>query len=66
MYINELERGPELLTLDEAKRFLRIGRTTAYQLARTGRLPCIKVGGSYRITRDALAQYLTSGQLKRN
>lgn len=45
---------PEFLTVEEAARFLRIGRTTAYSLARayrsTGRgLPVVAVGRLLRV-----------------
>lgn len=48
---------PDLLTVEEAARVLRIGRTAAYQQANlwlgTGRegLPVMRVGGSLRVPR---------------
>ena len=57
----------ELLTIPEAARFLRIGRSAAYDLARrfeaTGGnegIPCIRVGGRLlRVPVDALRAMVT-------
>jgi excisionase family DNA binding protein len=48
---NEL---PELLRVEEAAVWLNIGRGLAYELARNGTLPAIKLGRLTRITRDGL------------
>ena len=62
-------RAPEaaLLTIPEAAKFLRIGRSAAYELARrfeaTGgaeRLPCVRIGDRLlRIPVDALRKMVT-------
>ena len=68
-----LTDGPariELLTIPEAARFLRIGRSAAYDLARrfeaTGGnegIPCIRVGGRLlRVPVDALRAMVTIGR----
>ncbi len=62
-----LDDCPELLTIAEAARFLRISRTTAYAEAkryeRTGEgLPVIRVGRSLRAPK-AMLQRLVAGEL---
>lgn len=59
---------PEVLTIEEAADVLRIGRNTAYTLARVWRetggrkgLPVIELGRSLRVPRAGL-QRLISGQ----
>ncbi|MET9873365.1 excisionase family DNA-binding protein [Actinacidiphila glaucinigra] len=47
-----------LLTVEEAARRLRIGRTTCYQLIRTGELESIPIGSLRRIPADAPAAYV--------
>jgi excisionase family DNA binding protein len=47
-----------LLTVEEAARRLRIGRTTCYQLIRTGELESIVVGSLRRVPADAPAAYV--------
>ncbi|MEE1754174.1 MULTISPECIES: helix-turn-helix domain-containing protein [Streptomyces] len=49
---------PVLLTVEEAARCLRIGRTTCYALIRTGELESLTIGGLRRVPADAPAAYL--------
>ena len=63
--LNEL---PAVLTVKEAAVVLRIGRGTAYELARRYResggregLPVVELGGSLRIPRAALIRLLEPG-----
>ena len=63
MSINEL---PDILTVEEAATVLRIGRTSAYELARqweaTGGkqgLPVVRFGRLLRVPRAALERLLT-------
>jgi excisionase family DNA binding protein len=56
---------PEVLTIDEAARLLRIGRNSAYALARewlasggAHGLPVVKLGRSLRVPRAALQRML--------
>ncbi|WP_405886860.1 helix-turn-helix domain-containing protein [Streptomyces longwoodensis] len=50
--------APVLLTVEEAARCLRIGRTTCYSLIRTGELESLTIGGLRRVPADAPAAYL--------
>ncbi len=61
----EVEAAPDVLTVDEAARILRIGRNSAYALARqwlatNGRegLPAVRLGRNVRIPRPALERLL--------
>jgi hypothetical protein len=49
-----------MLTLDEARVPLRIGRSQAYSLARSGDFPCavVRVGERYRVPTAALRALL--------
>jgi excisionase family DNA binding protein len=49
---------PLVLTVEEAAKLLRIGRTAAYEAARRGELPTIRVGRSIRVPRAALDRML--------
>ncbi|MEU6481457.1 helix-turn-helix domain-containing protein [Streptomyces sp. NPDC047017] len=51
--------APVLLTVEEAARCLRIGRTTCFALIRTGELESLTIGGLRRVPADAPAAYLT-------
>jgi len=66
----DLAALPALLTVEEAARLLRIGRTLAYRLARryeaTGGLkglPVIRFGSCFRVPRWALIELITTGRV---
>ncbi|HEY8449001.1 MAG TPA: helix-turn-helix domain-containing protein [Bacillota bacterium] len=48
------DREPELLTLTEAIKALRISRRTAYRWLQDGTLPAVKIGGRWRVRREDL------------
>jgi excisionase family DNA binding protein len=63
----DLAAEPQTFTVEEAARILRIGRTTAYALAREWRatrgasgLPVLELGRSLRVPRAALAHLLAA------
>ena len=64
-----LEGLPVMLTVDEAARLLRIGRTLAYQLAtrfldgQPDGLPVIRLGGCLRVPRWALVELIHHGRV---
>ena len=45
---------PELLRVEEVAKYLGVSRGLAYELARQGTLPSIKLGRLLRIKRDGL------------
>ena len=50
-----------LLTADEAVPLLRVTSATVYDMARAGRIGCVRVGvgrGAVRFTEDHLREYL--------
>ncbi|MFE0739231.1 helix-turn-helix domain-containing protein [Streptomyces sp. NPDC058855] len=55
---------PVLLTVDEVKVLLKVGRTKVYDLIRTHRLVSIKVDGCRRIPADSVAEFIR-GQIER-
>lgn len=63
---------PPLLTIDEAAKVLRIGRSLAYTMARHYEtsdghdgLPVLRLGSNIRVPRWALAELLTTGRVVR-
>lgn len=55
-----LEDLPDVLTVMEAARLLRVGRNTAYDLARMGTLPAIRIGRRMLIPKGGLLQMLSA------
>lgn len=49
---------PLVLTVDDLMAALNIGRNTAYELVRSGRVKSVRVGTQYRISKAALLDYL--------
>lgn len=49
---------PLVLTVDDLARLFCIGKNSAYELVRSGRIRSIQIGRAYRITRTALSDFL--------
>lgn len=52
---------PLALTVTEAAEALRIGRNTAYNLVRCGKIKSIKVGRQLRVPKTVLKEFLEAG-----
>lgn len=52
--------APPLLTVAEVADLFRVSSMTVYRLIRTGELPAVRVGRSYRVREDDLQSYLQS------
>lgn len=60
---NEFSSGKKgLLEVDEVAGYLGVTPVTVYRWCRDGSLPCLKVGRSWRIRRQALADFLRGGE----
>ena len=58
-----LGEGGDLLDVDGVSERLGVGRVTVYRWCREGRLPCMKVGKSWRVRREALEDLLRSSEM---
>ena len=56
----------ELLTPEEAAAMLRLNRETIYRNLRRGKLPGIKLGGQWRISKSRLESMLAASPLSTN
>lgn len=52
----------DLLDVEEVASFLDVGPVTIYRRCREGRLPCLKIGRSWRIRREALEEFLRQSE----
>jgi excisionase family DNA binding protein len=60
-----IEDLPQFLTVEEWRTFMRIGRSSAYDLIRRGLVPAIRWGRTVRIPREAVLKCVTQeGQAK--
>jgi len=48
---------PQVLTIEEASKYLRIPLSSLYKLAQDGKIPCQKVGRHWRFHRQALEKW---------
>lgn len=53
---------PLIMRVEDLMPILRIGRNTAYELVRCGKIRSIRVGRNIRIPRDAVINYLTQAK----
>ena len=56
----ELDRLPDVLTVDETAGVLRLGRNTVYEAIREGQLPSIRIRRRILIPKSALLRWLDS------
>jgi excisionase family DNA binding protein len=52
----------DLLGVEEVSGYLGVGPVTVYRWCWEGRLPCLKIGKSWRIRREALEDFLEQGE----
>ncbi len=50
----------EILTIDEVALYLKAGKRTVYRLAASGKIPAFKLGGTWRVRRSDLDQWIAS------
>jgi len=63
---DDLQELPPVLTVEEAAKLLRIGRTAAYRAARSGAMPgVVRIGRTLRVSRDAVLDWLGQGSVSR-
>lgn len=53
-----------LLTPFEVQQILHISRSTFYRIIQSGKLPVVRVGGTYRVRTSELETYLSNTKKK--
>ena len=59
--MNSLADLPDVLTVAEAAKVLRLGRNTAYEAVQRGEIPAIKIGRRLIVPKAALLNILSGG-----
>jgi excisionase family DNA binding protein len=57
---------PRLMNTSEVARFLRLGRSSTYELIRQGAIPHIRLGRLIRVSRDQLIAWVEAESFKNN
>ncbi len=60
--VDEVVARKDLLSAEDVAGYLGVGQVTVYRWCREGRLPCLKIGKSWRIRRTALEDFLRHGE----
>ena len=58
MTYTHYDQLPLILSVDELAKILGIGRNTAYDLIRCGRIRSVRIGHEIRIPKDSLLEFL--------
>lgn len=61
MYMAQFSGRTQYLTVSEVAASLRVSTMTVYRLIKSGDLPAIRVGKSYRLSEDEVDRYLARG-----
>ena len=64
MLLAEIKEAPmeeEILTIEEAAEYLRMGKRSIYKLAKAGEIPCKKVLNKYRFLKEELRKWVLEG-----
>lgn len=56
--MTDFERIPDVLTIPELQKMLRIGRSTAYRLIKSNDIRSIRIGRSIRIPKQFVMEYM--------
>lgn len=49
-----------VLTVKEVSQYLKLAQSTVYRLAQEQKLPCRKIGGTWRFSRKGIDQWLAN------
>ena len=53
-----MEKTEDILTIDQTGKFLKVGKSTLYKMARTGKTPASKVGREWRFVKSDIIRWI--------
>lgn len=53
-----MERFSEIMTLDETAKYLKIGKSALYKMAREGKIPAVKIANQWRFRKEDIDKWL--------
>jgi len=57
-----LEQYDALLSVQELRDILNVGRNSAYELLKQGKIPAFRIGKNWKIPKDAVIHYISQWQ----
>ena len=58
---NDAQNEGEVMTIREVAQYLRISEAKVYELARSGTIPALRIGKSWRFQKDLLKEWIRKG-----
>ena len=55
---NEAQYDGEMMTISDVAQYLRLSESKVYELARSGSIPALRIGKSWRFQKDLLQQWV--------
>jgi len=55
----------EIMTVKQVAHYLQMDEHTIYKLARSGKIPCIKISGQWRFKKDVIDKWIEEESLKK-
>ena len=52
-----MEGSSEIMTLEETAKYLKIGKSTLYKMAREGKIPAVKIANQWRFRKDEIDEW---------
>jgi len=53
-----VEEFSEIMTLEETAKYLKIGKSTLYKMAREGKIPAVKIANQWRFRKEDIDKWL--------
>ena len=53
-----LERAPEIMTFNECKRLLKVGKNTLLDLLHNGDIQAFRIGNRWKIPKNSVMEYI--------
>ncbi len=57
-----LEEYDALLSIQDIRQILNVGRNSVYELLKSGEIPAFRIGKSWKIPKDAVIYYISQWQ----
>lgn len=61
---NQIDSNTTYLSVAQVAGHLNVSKMTIYRLVHTGKLPAVRIGQSYRVSEEAVANYLENGTVR--
>ena len=53
-----MQNFSEIMTLEETAKYLKIGKSTLYKMAREGKIPAVKIANQWRFRKEDIDKWL--------